>query len=225
MHYAQYMLMHENTPRMINIKIRTYDMIEHLNMLPNNTESFFMNVLASKYRRRLQADIIWVSHQSTSDVASPLMVPQLALQALAGVVTVSIAANSTLSPILFMPALSLDIHSSRVSVMSILVLETRSCEFCTDVPGELPWHTATEVAWKCFQHQDEEQRSKDRPLMQTHSNAKLVTVLTTDLHSTPGIGLHTMNDTHTSTLGLQRAHHSTFLGTRLEAFSISTKAK
>ena len=43
---------------------------------------------------------------------------------------------------------------------------------------KLPWHTSAEFTQKCLQHQDEEERVKDRALMYTNSNSKLLTVLT-----------------------------------------------
>ena len=53
---------------------------------------------------------------------------------------------------------------------------------------------------KPFQHQDEEQWAKDRTLMHTNSHAKFLTVLTIYLHTTPDIGVHALDDTHSSFL-------------------------
>ena len=47
-----------------------------------------------------------------------------------------------------------------------------------------------------LQHQDEEQWAKDRALMHTNSHAKLITVSTIDLHTAPGIVVHTLDDMH-----------------------------
>ena len=61
---------------------------------------------------------------------------------------------------------------------------------------KLPWHTNAELMWKRFQHRDEEQWAKGRVLKHINSHAKLITVLTIDLHTTLGIGVHDLNDTH-----------------------------
>ena len=60
----------------------------------------------------------------------------------------------------------------------------------------LPWHAITELMRKGSQHQDEEQCVQDRTLMHTRLHAKLLEVLTIDPHMTPGIGVHTLDDTH-----------------------------
>ena len=59
------------------------------------------------------------------------------------------------------------------------------------ISAEKPqWHTSVKRSRKRLQDQDEEQWTKDRALMHTDSHAKLLTVLTTDSHMTPDIGVH-----------------------------------
>ena len=61
---------------------------------------------------------------------------------------------------------------------------------------KLPWHISAELARQCFQHQDEEQWAKDRALMHTNFQAKLLTVLTIDPYTALGIVVHALDDMH-----------------------------
>ena len=92
---------------------------------------------------------------------------------------------------------------------------------------ELPCYASAELALQNLHHKNEEQWAKDRTLMHTNSYTKLLTVLTIDSHKTPGLGVHALDDRHSPFLHprLLKAHHRTFLGTWLKAFSRSTKAK
>ena len=63
---------------------------------------------------------------------------------------------------------------------------------------KLLWHTNAELMWKRLHHRDEEQWAKGRVLMHINSHTKLIIVLTIDLHMTLGIGVHDLNDTHSS---------------------------
>ena len=49
-------------------------------------------------------------------------------------------------------------------------------------------------------------QSKDRTLMHSNSHAKLLTVLTIDLHTAPGIVLHALKDTHGPLIHTQVPH-------------------
>ena len=94
---------------------------------------------------------------------------------------------------------------------------------------ELPWYTSAELTRQHLQHHREEQWANDGTLMHTNYHAKLLTVLTIDSHTTPGLGVEYMlwmiRPAHSSIPWLVKAPDKTFLGTRLKAFSRSTKAK
>ena len=91
--------------------------------------------------------------------------------------------RSSLLSILAFHALSLEIHSSWVFVMN-------------NGEEKLPRHTNAELMWKRLHHRDEEQWAKGRVLMHINSHAKLIIVLTIDLLTTLGIGVHDLNDMH-----------------------------
>ena len=79
----------------------------------------------------------------------------------------------------------------------------------------LRWHTCAMLTRKRFQYQGKDQCARDRTPMHTNSHAKFLTVLSIDPHTTPGIGVHALDDTqsHSVTLRLLKTHFRTFLGT------------
>ena len=91
---------------------------------------------------------------------------------------------------------------------------------------KFPWHNNGEFVRQCFQHQDKEQWAKDSPdaLPTPMPNSHYWTLTRTRpqaLWFMPCM----IRTAHSSTHRLLKAHHMTFLGTWLKAFSRSAKAK
>ena len=60
----------------------------------------------------------------------------------------------------------------------------------------LPWDPTAELTWQCFQHNDEKQQTENRALVNTNLHFKLFTVPLTNTDMAPGIGIHSLYQTH-----------------------------
>ena len=60
---------------------------------------------------------------------------------------------------------------------------------------EPPWYISAELTRQRLQHQNEEQWAEDRILMHTNFHAKLLTALTIEPHTIPGL-VHALDDPH-----------------------------
>ena len=78
----------------------------------------------------------------------------------------------------------------RLELGDTLLLGVRD-EHQVVIVKKLSVYTSAELKRKRLQYQNEGQWAKGRTLMHTNSHAKLLTVLTIDPHTYPGIGVHT----------------------------------
>ena len=87
----------------------------------------------------------------------------------------------------------------RLELGDTLILGVRD-EHQVVIVKKLPVYTSAELKRKRLQQQNEGQWAKGRTLMHTNSHAKLLTVLTIDPHTYPGIGIHAPDGTHSPLL-------------------------
>ena len=152
--------------------------------------------------------IIWVFDQSLRYGTARLVDPQHTLWAQDGVFADTTTADSTGVLARFLEDIMV---ITRDQELGLLHVDTEPFTFHASLPCLV--HPLGCPRWApCHQHgtpvrnsresassseyQNEEQWAKDRTLMHTNSHTKLLTVLTIDLHTTPGIGIHALDDTH-----------------------------